>query len=205
MRYESDSSCMFQYTHSHPVQAGERVLSSLLESVRDKLYVLNARPADAEHISRYISAKVTDNLSSIMSSRALAELLSYDTLTINHKEYMNLPRLMGMFEPEHLAAVFSGDTYCDIHGDLTIENIICTGGDGGFYLIDPNPGNIHESSFLDYAKLLQSLHGGYEFMMKTNSVEMRGRRAALASPDKNGPIIEFGFCISCGIVPSAIT
>ena len=28
MRYESDSSCMFQYIHSHPVQAGERVLVS---------------------------------------------------------------------------------------------------------------------------------------------------------------------------------
>ena len=49
-----------------------------------------------------------------------------------------------------------------------------TGGDGGFYLIDPNPGNIHESSFLDYAKLLQSLHGGYEFMMKTDSVSVTG-------------------------------
>ena len=174
MRYESDSSCMFQYIHSHPVQAGERVLSSLLESVRGRLHVLNARPADAEHISRYISAKVTDNLNSIMGSRVLAELLSYDTLTINHKEYLNLPRLSGMFAHEHLAAVFSGDTYCDIHGDLTIENIICTDSDGGFYLIDPNPGNIHESSFLDYAKLLQSLHGGYEFMMKTDSVSVTG-------------------------------
>ena len=77
-----------------------------------------------------------------------------------------------MFAPEHLSAIFSGDTYCDIHGDMTIENIICTGNDGGFYLIDPNPGNIHESSFLDYAKLLQSLHGGYEFMMKTGSVSV---------------------------------
>ena len=35
--------------------------------------------------------------------------------------------------------------------------------------------------------------------------EMRGRRAAFSSPDRNGPIIEFGFCISCGIVPSAMT
>ena len=153
----SDSSCMFQYIHPTRCRPGS-VFSSLLESVRGELHVLNARPADAEHISRYISAKVTDNLNSIMGSRVLAELLSYDTLTINHKEYLNLPYLASMFEPEHLAAVFAGDTCCDIHGDLTVENIICTG--GGFYLSWANPGNIHESSFLDYAKLLRSCTAG---------------------------------------------
>ncbi|MGN0982531.1 MAG: lysylphosphatidylglycerol synthase transmembrane domain-containing protein [Candidatus Limivicinus sp.] len=174
MRYRGDASGMFQYIHSHPIQDGKRVLLSVLECVREKLYVIHVRPADLSHINAYISAKVTDNLNTIMTSRVLAELLKYDTLTINHREYSNLPKLAGMFEPEYLSSVFSGDTYCDIHGDMTIENIICTGNDGGFYLIDPNPGNIHESSFLDYAKLLQSLHGGYEFMVKTSSVSISG-------------------------------
>ena len=31
---------------------------------------------------------------------------------------------------------------------------------------------MHDSKFLDYAKLLQSLHGGYEFMMKTSAVSV---------------------------------
>ena len=176
MHYRSDTSGMFQYIHSHPIQAGERVLLSVLECVREKLYVINRRPSDLAHINAYLSAKVTDNLNAIMTSRTLAELLKYETLTINHREYINLPRLAWMFAPEHLSAIFSGDTYCDIHGDMTIENIICTGNDGGFYLIDPNPGNIHESSFLDYAKLLQSLHGGYEFLMKTGSVSVSGNK-----------------------------
>ena len=123
-------------------------------------------------LDKYISAKVKDNLNTISSSRVLSELMRYDTLTINHREYINLPKLSYLFEREHLRDVFSCDTCCDIHGDLTIENIICTG--GGFYLIDPNPGNIHDSGFLDYAKLLQSLHGGYEFMMKTGAVTVLG-------------------------------
>ena len=47
-----------------------------------------------------------------------------------------------------------------------IENIICTrnaDGEDDFYIIDPNTGNVHDSSNLDYGKLLQSIHGGYEF------------------------------------------
>jgi hypothetical protein len=75
---------------------------------------------------------------------------------------------------EHLLGVFSEDPCSDIHGDLTIENIVClrqqADEEDDFYIIDPNTGNIHESLFLDYAKLLQSVHGGYEFMMKTKEV-----------------------------------
>lgn len=39
-------------------------------------------------------------------------------------------------------------------------------------LIDPNTGNIHESPLLDYAKLLQSIHGGYEFLMSVKNVSV---------------------------------
>ena len=56
-------------------------------------------------------------------------------------------------------------------GDLTVENIICRtdveNPDKAWYIIDPNTGNLHDSPYLDYGKLLQSLHGGYEFMMMT--------------------------------------
>ena len=64
-----------------------------------------------------------------------------------------------------------------------IENIICRlnpGANGGWYLIDPNTGNLHESPFLDYGKLLQSLHGSYEFMMKTPRVTVQGSRIDFA-------------------------
>ena len=58
---------------------------------------------------------------------------------------------------------------------MTIENIVCTRGkdrEDDFYIIDPNTGNVHDSANLDYGKLLQSIHGGYEFMMKTYDVSL---------------------------------
>lgn len=51
----------------------------------------------------------------------------------------------------------------DIHGDLTIDNVIATPSrEAGYYLIDPNPDNLFNSPLIDWAKLMQSLHLGYE-------------------------------------------
>ena len=170
MRYSSEAVGLFQYLHSHPAAAGERVLRTVLDTMEAELYGPTARPLDAGALDRYIETKVTANLERIETARELHELLGGETLLINHREYRNLPALRAMFEPAHLREIFSVDRCCDIHGDLTVENIICLGGEDGFYLIDPNTGNLHDSRFLDYAKLLQSLHGGYEFMMKTSAV-----------------------------------
>ena len=172
MRYASEAVGMFQFVHSHPAAAGERVLLAVLDAMERGLYAKTDRPADPAALERYIETKVTANLERLQASRELHELMSCDTLLINHREYPGFPVLRALFEPAHLREVFAPDRCCEIHGDLTIENIICTGADAGFYLIDPNTGNVHDSKFLDYAKLLQSLHGGYEFMMKTSAVSV---------------------------------
>lgn len=178
MRYHSEAVGMFPFVHSHPIAAAASVLLSVLDTVEAGLYRDNTQSADAETIDRYIQAKVTDNLELLAAAPELHELLRFDTLVINHREYRNLPQLRALFEPEHLRGIFRCDRVGEIHGDLTIENIICTDpGDGsGFYLIDPNTGNVLDSKFLDYAKLLQSLHGGYEFMMKTSAVTVSRNR-----------------------------
>lgn len=80
----------------------------------------------------------------------------------------------------------------DIHGDLTIENIVCLSDHSDinitdyqgkilpqdYYFIDPNTGNVHDSPFLDYGKLLQSLHGNYEFLMMVHDVQIDGNHVS---------------------------
>nr|MCR4728319.1 UPF0104 family protein [Lachnospiraceae bacterium] len=48
--------------------------------------------------------------------------------------------------------------------------------ENGFYLIDPNTGNVLDSPNLDYGKMLQSLHGGYEFLMSVKNVTVEENR-----------------------------
>jgi len=175
MVYNSEATGMFQFIHSHPIAASRDILLRVLRQMKAGLYTLNARPCEKELIEKYIDKKVSANLEILHSSRELHELLGYETVVINHKEYKNLPSMLKYLSKEHLSEVFAGDSYCDIHGDLTIENIICVGSDS-YYIIDPNTGNVHDSCFLDYAKLLQSLHGGYEFMTKTNAVSVNKNR-----------------------------
>jgi len=55
--------------------------------------------------------------------------------------------------------------------DNNIENLVGKKYDE-YYFIDPNTGNIHDSPFLDYAKLLQSLHGNYEFLMNVSEIKI---------------------------------
>lgn len=176
MTYSPQAVGMFRYLHSNPVANSQRILREVLDTLEEKLYKPTACPADAEKIERYIETKVDGNLKKLHDDRILRELMGYDTLRINGTTYRNLNQLGWMFDHERLRKLFAGDPVGTIHGDLTIENIICRTDTDGWYLIDPNTGNLHESPFLDYGKLLQSLHGSYEFIMKTPRVTVQDDR-----------------------------
>ena len=176
MVYNPQAVGMFRYLHSNPVEKSRAILRAVLATLEDKLYKPTAVPADAEKIEKYIETKVDGNLKKLREDRMLRELMSYDMLRINGVEYKNLPALDWMFDHDRLRNLFAKDPVGTIHGDLTIENIICRTDNDRWYLIDPNTGNLHESPFLDYGKLLQSLHGSYEFMMKTPRVAVQDNR-----------------------------
>lgn len=174
MTYDPQAVGMFRYLHSHPVEKSAAVLHQVLDALEEKLYRPTAVPNDPAKIEQYIAKKVDGNLQKLHDARILHDLMEYPTVWINGKEYKNLGQLSWLFDHARLQALFADDPVATIHGDLTIENIICRTDDSGWYLIDPNTGNLHESPFLDYGKLLQSLHGGYEFMMMTPRVTVQG-------------------------------
>lgn len=175
MEYNPQAVGFFQYIHSAPSDECWNVLYSVLELLKEKLHTKNVRPAERSVIDKYIDSKVIKNIDICKSGgKYLKALFGYDTLVINGIEYPNLKHYEDMLAKEKLEKIFENDKYASIHGDLTIENIICLQNqkENNFYLIDPNTGSLHESPFLDYSKLLQSLHGGYEFLMMVKDVEI---------------------------------
>lgn len=173
MPYLSNAAGLFEYAHSNPAEATFTYIKAALDSLNSSLYVLNKRPADKETIDRYISEKVEKNYNKIQSARYIKDMQKYDTIIINGVEYKNLNYYRKYLDSEYLTSIFAKDSYSDIHGDLTVENIICVKNNDSqddFYIIDPNTGNVHDSANLDFAKLLQSLHGNYEFLMRTDNV-----------------------------------
>lgn len=175
MEYNPKAVGFFQYIHSAPTDRCWNVLFSVLELLKERLHTRNVRPAEKEVIDKYIESKVVKNIDICRNGgKYLKALSGYDTVVINGIEYPNLKYYAEMLAKENLEKIFANDQYASIHGDLTIENIICLQNQetDNFYLIDPNTGSLHESPFLDYSKLLQSLHGGYEFLMMVKDVEI---------------------------------
>lgn len=175
MHYSSTAVGLFNYIHSRPIEKSKEIIRNTLDCLADTLYAQHQRQADPQLISNYISSKVSKNLEKIKNARELKGLYEYENIIINGQVYNNLCILEQYLKSDYLFDIFQDDIYTEIHGDLTVENIICSEDEeyeSGFYFIDPNTGNVHDSPFLDYAKLLQSLHGGYEFLMKTQNVSI---------------------------------
>lgn len=175
MEYSAQAVSMFRYLHSNPVEKSAAILRDVLATLDKTLYT-PAKSADPAALAEYLDKKVDGNLARIREARGLRELCEYDRVWINGAPYLGLPALGRLFDRTYLTGLFADDPIATIHGDLTLENIICRTGADTWYLIDPNTGNLHESPFLDYGKLLQSLHGGYEFMMMTPRVSVHENR-----------------------------
>ena len=171
MAYSATAVSMFRYLHSNPIEKSAAILRDVLTTLDRTLYT-PAGPADPARIDEYLDKKVDGNLAKIREGRGVRELAAYDRVWINGRAYKGLPALGRLFDHDRLRRIFAADPVATIHGDLTLENIICRTGADTWYLIDPNTGNLHESPFLDYGKLLQSMHGGYEFMMMTPRVSV---------------------------------
>jgi hypothetical protein len=175
MPYNSNAVGLFEYAHSMPSEKAWNFIEKAFESLENTIYMVDVRKADEDTIRKYIDSKVNKNVDKIRNSKFIKPLMEYEYININGVAYRNLPYYLKYLSIEKLLEIFRNDSYAQIHGDMTIENIICTRDSNGkddFYIIDPNTGNLHESPNLDYAKMLQSIHGGYEFLMATSNVDV---------------------------------
>ncbi len=167
---------LFTYIHSHDVDTSWRLLRSLLDTVNDRLHQPTVRMTARGSVSAYLQKKYLANLHLVLQAPRCAVLAAPEELLINDKPCLNLGWFVDRFDEAALAERLTGDRTCTVHGDLTVENIIVDPrSQAGYYLIDPNPVNLFESEMIDFAKLRQSLHFGYEFLCRESSCRVQGR------------------------------
>jgi hypothetical protein len=159
MPYISSARDFHEMAHVMSVSDGQRLLCEVVDRVAD-WHDTNAGPECAPDVLHmYIDRKICLN-ARIMLEFARQRLP--ERHLINGAEY----RLSGwecMFDHDWISEQIPTRRTSAIHGDLTIENIIvCPDNVAGWYLIDPNPGNIFDTPLIDWAKLMQSLNLGYE-------------------------------------------
>jgi hypothetical protein len=166
MPYSTASRDFYDFIHMTSLDRSWSILQDILERISAFHHSTRQPDADERVIARYIARKVEDNFLTIQ--QAFPKLFERETLRVNGRE-IAVSQIKTFATVNHLLPQIQSRRVSTIHGDLTIENIIfdSTSSDSWF-LIDPNIGNVFESPLLDYAKLLQSLHLGYESLNRNH-------------------------------------
>lgn len=175
MPYSPNAMGMFEFVHSMPCEKSWELLKEVLDKLGDTIYRKSIGEINPGIVNEYIEKKYFANLKKVKECKKFKTFLDYDEIYINGTKYKNLKFYEKYLTKDNLGEIFKNDTLSVVHGDLTIENIVATRDEAGktdYYIIDPNTGNILDSPMLDYGKLLQSIHGGYEFLMAVKSVSV---------------------------------
>lgn len=150
----------YEVIHTSPAVYSRRLLGSVVQRMSEfhrRGIETMAAPAV---VNKYLSVKATSNARVILDFAKT--MLPQSAFELNGRSY-DFASWDRLFDPSWLDAQVKDRRAASIHGDLTIENIIVAPNYPlGFYIIDPNPENIFDSPLIDWAKLMQSLHLGYE-------------------------------------------
>jgi len=118
------------------------------------------------YIKIYVE-KTIERLNSLRKDVFFNELLNFNKITVNGKNYDNLPNKINLNHLNRvLEQIFEGSNSSIMHGDLCFSNILYDIYSGLMKLIDPRGGfgttNIFGDLNYDLAKLRHSIHGNYE-------------------------------------------
>ncbi len=166
MPYSITARDFYDFIHMNTVERSWEILSGVLACTR-KLHAGTAgAAADDDAVRAYIARKVVGNFAVIRNF--MPQLFENGAITVNGQS-IDRARVLRFATEEFLLPRITLRGTATIHGDLTIENIISdSAAPRGWFAIDPNGGNLVESPLLDYAKLFQSLHLGYEPLNRNN-------------------------------------
>ena len=168
----------YDFIHTNPLPASAAILDEVMSRM-DAFHRLQAPVlAPDEVVARYLEDKVVRNARALLGFAA--SVCGADRLRVNGVDHA-LADWERLTDPAWLRRQLTRLQTASVHGDMTIENIIVAPGRSpSWYVIDPNPANGFDSPLIDWAKLMQSLHLGYEGLNRNFSCTVDGNRVQLA-------------------------
>lgn len=160
----------FEVIHTSSLDDVQRLFGQILEDTVAFHASGSEGQASEADIDAYLTEKVIGNVDSILAF--IKSEFPADTIEINGSihRFSDWDRFR---DKAWLRAQIADTIIARIHGDLTIENVIVSPvAANGYYVIDPNPDNKFNTPLIDWAKLMQSLHLGYESLNRSISVSV---------------------------------
>jgi hypothetical protein len=187
IEYRDDYIPFFDVIHASSISENKKILLAVCEFVDKHVYRPVKKVTDAgalldDYITHKVIGKITDAAN---GNLPIAHLLTYDSVIVNGKEVQNFSSIIETITQHPQAMADLKDIIvCPIQGDLTIDNLIVNPDSGDFIILDPNNENAISDPIVDYAKLMQSVHSGYEFLyslpactIKENHITFEERRS----------------------------
>lgn len=172
MPFVATASDFYDVIHTSDFTTSARILEDVYEAC-EALHRQTARgDADAATVDEYLEQKAIKNARTILDF--VRQNLLDGAYRINGVDY-DLADWDCLLDRPWLKEQVRDRRTAIIHGDLTIENIIVSPGAArGWYIIDPNPDNIFNSPLIDWSKLMQSVHLGYEGLNRMPAGSLSG-------------------------------
>ena len=166
MKKEFESEDLISFIHATRIEEVNQLFLEILEQVNEKINKPRTVALGVRTVFTldYVEQKVFGNLEFVRRQWDYLGLDSENALVINGINYGKRDEILGFLESFPWASVIQDGLFGDVHGDLTIENIIYSPSKSQkFFLIDPNPFDSVAPIALDFSKLMQSLDLGFEF------------------------------------------
>lgn len=167
IEYRDEFIPFFDFIHSSSAKVNTQILKNVFDFVNTSVYkpvkkLGNGKRILDDYIETKIIGKVTDASS---QNLPISNILAYQKIIVNGQTLDNFDSIIKRIlkntqAMKDLSVIFESP----IHGDLTIDNIIVNPKNKSFIVLDPNNENAISDPVVDYGKLMQSLHSGYEFL-----------------------------------------
>ncbi|SEO70326.1 lysylphosphatidylglycerol synthase domain-containing protein [Trujillonella endophytica] len=167
LEYRPSSVPMFEYVHENSLAESEAKIAELWEYMYDRVYSIEPPAYRPDVRDDYVAERFVLRVRAAARSHpALAEALKGDRIVVNGHEMDNFDRVLDRIQRAPGAwddlAVFQPSSH--IHGDLTVDNILVDLPGRDVLVIDPSDDNQLRGPVIDFARQMQSLAYGYEFL-----------------------------------------
>ena len=167
LEYRPSTVPLVEYLHEHPFSAGAARLDEVWDYMYDRVYRLGLPNSRPELMDEYVTERFVMRVRAAGQSHpALAEALKADRIVVNGRELDGFDRVLTRIRSSEQAwadlAAFQPSEA--IHGDLTVDNVLVDLRNGRILVIDPSDDNQVRGPVIDFARQLQSLLYGYEFL-----------------------------------------
>lgn len=167
LEYRPSSVPLFEYLHENPFSEGAAKLAEVWDYMYDRVYEVGPVEFRPELRDDYVTERFVLRVRAAAESHpALAEAMKGDRIVVNGRELDNFDRILQRIEQTEAAwtdlATFQPSAH--IHGDLTVDNILVDLPTRSVLVIDPSDDNQMRGPVIDFARHMQSLLYGYEFL-----------------------------------------